>query len=168
MKRLLASACLICTALSACTGLNYQRGIGFTGIDGEPKASATRTGGTVTRAAGPIQALAARPPQRLRVGDGDPGALAATAIAHGGQTGTTAVPATLGGAPMMLSTVEVNGVLHAVLRLPEGRRGRFADDAGAAFAGAVPRLTGCLAAGPTYRRDRPMEHAGLAVPLDCR
>ena len=168
MKRFLATACLICTTLSACTGLNYQRGPGFFGIDGERRTPAAQTGGTVSRAVGPIQALAARPPQRLQVETADPGAMAMAAIAHGGQSEATAILGTLHGAPVMISTVEVNGVLHAVMRLPEGRQGRLGAAAGPAFAAAVPRLTGCLAAGPAYRRDRPAHSTGLAVPLDCR
>ncbi|TDE33824.1 hypothetical protein [Antarcticimicrobium sediminis] len=168
MKRLLASACLICTALSGCAGLNYRHGVGFTGIDGEPKVPTVQSDRTVSRAAGPIAELAARTPQRLQVASGDPAVLAETAIHNGGQTMANAIPATLGGAQMMLSTVEVNGVPHAVLRLPEGQRMRLSDGSGAGFADAVPRLTGCLAAGPAYRRDRPALEAGLAVPLNCR
>lgn len=168
MKLFLATACLICTALSACTGLNYQRGTGFSGIDGEPKTPAGQSGAAVSRAVGPIQALAARAPQRVQAKTGDPGAMAATAVAHGGQTEATAIPASLHGAPVMISTVEVNGVLHAVMRLPEGMRGKLGAGAGPAFAAAVPRLTGCLAAGPAYRRDRPASDTGVAVPLDCR
>ncbi len=168
MKRLLASACLICTALTGCTGLNYQRGIGFTGLDGEPTAAPVTRGQEVGYIQGPIAALAALPPQRLRVEGGEPGALAAAAIAHGGQGPADAVPARLRGVPVMLSTVEVNGGLYAVLRLPQGRRGHLDAGAGAAFAAAVPRLTGCLAAGPAYGGDRAALRAGLAVPMNCR
>lgn len=168
MKRLLASACLLSMTLTACTGLNYQRGLGFSGIDGEPRQPVAQSTAAVSRAPGPIQALAARPPQALRVETGDPGAIAMAAIAHGGQTDATAIPASLHGAPVMVSAVEVNDALYAVMRLPQGRRGRFAAGAGPAFAAAVPRLTGCLAAGPAYRRDRPAAAVGVAVPLDCR
>jgi len=167
MKRVFLPAALICALLSACTGHTYQRGVGFTGIDGEPTGEIARTGGTVARAMGPVEALAALTPPRLRVASGDPAAAAAAAVAHGGRTGGDAVAASLGGAPVMLSLVEVNGVLHAVLRLPEGRRGSMGAGAGPAFTSAVPRLTGCRAAGPAYRRDRPARAAGLSVPLNC-
>jgi len=168
MTRLFASACLICTALSACNGPNYQRGIGFTGIDGEPRARAASAGGTVSRASGPIQALAARPPQRLRVATGDPAQMAAAATAHGGQGAADSIPATLGNAPLRVSMVEVNGLLFAVMRLPEGQRGKLAAGAGPAFSAAVPRLTGCVAVGPAYVNTRPAKSAGVAVPVDCR
>lgn len=164
MKHTLLLACLICTALSACNGLSYPRGTGFTGIDGEPKAPAQQSD-AVSRAVGPIQALAARPPQTLRVETGAPDAMAMAAIAHGGRTDAAAIPATLHGAPVMISTVEVNGTLYAVMRLPEGRGGRFAAGAGPAFAAAAPRMTGCLATGPAYRRDRPATAAGGAARL---
>ncbi len=168
MTRLFASACLICTALSACSGLNYQRGIGFTGIDGEPRAQANQGGATVSRAVGPVEALAAQPPQRLRVATGDPAEIATTAIEYGGQGAADSIPATLGGAPVRISMVEVNGRLHAVMRLPEGRRGKLGAEAGPAFSAAVPRLTGCVVVGPTYLRERPATSAGAAVPVDCR
>lgn len=168
MKPVLAIACLICTTLSACSGLNYQRGMGFSGIDGEPKAPVAQPGGTVSRAVGPIQALAAHPPQLLQVASGDPAALAATAVANGGQGEANSIPATLRGAPVRISMVGVNDSLYAVMRLPEGMRGKLGPGAGPSFAAAVPRLTGCVAAGPAYRRDRPANAAGLAVPLDCR
>ncbi|MGD9862668.1 MAG: hypothetical protein AB7S99_05610 [Pseudodonghicola sp.] len=170
MKRLLLSACLLCTTLSACSGLRYQRGVGFSGIDGEPTALPQDggAGGTVSRAQGPIEALAMRPPLRLQVAAGDPAQLAGVAIANGGRSPADAVPVSLGGAPAMLSLVEVNGLSHAVLRLPEGMRGQLGTAAGPAFAAAVPRLTGCLAAGGAIRRDRPAQSAGLAVPLNCR
>ncbi|GAA6202340.1 hypothetical protein [Aquicoccus sp. SU-CL01552] len=168
MTRLFASACLICTVLAACNGPNYQRGIGFTGIDGEPRAEASQDSDTVSRAVGPVEALAAHPPQRLRVATGDPAEMAAIAIAHGGQGAADSIPATLGGAPVRLSMVEVNGLLHAVMRLPEGRRGKLAAGSGPAFSAAVPRLTGCVTAGPAYLRERPAASAGAAVPVDCR
>ncbi|MDX2485337.1 MAG: hypothetical protein QNK42_16950 [Pseudodonghicola sp.] len=168
MKPLLASVCLICTALSGCAGHNYRHGIGFTGIDGEPKAPSVQSDSSVSRAVGPIAELAARTPQRLQVASGVPAVLAEAAIHAGARSEPGAIPATLGGAPMMLSTVEVNGVSHAVLRFPEGQRGQLGDGSGAAFADAVPRLTGCLTAGPTYRRDVPAQEAGLAMPMDCR
>lgn len=170
MKRLLLSACLLCTVLSACSGLRYQRGVGFSGIDGEPDQPPQDSvaGAVVSRAAGPIEALAAHAPVRLQVAAADPAQLAGAAIAHGGRNPAGAVTVSLGGAPLMLSLVVVNGVSHAVLRLPEGQRGRLGEGAGPAFAAAVPRLTGCLAAGPAVRRDRPAKAAGLAVPLNCR
>lgn len=168
MTRLFASACLICTVLAACNGPNYQRGIGFTGIDGEPRAQASQGGGVVTRAVGPVEALAAHPPHRLRVATGDPAEMATAAIEYGGQGAADSIPATLGGAPVRISMVEVNGRLHAVMRLPEGRRGKLGAETGPTFSAAVPRLTGCVVAGPTYLRERPAKSAGAAVPVDCR
>ena len=168
MTRLFASACLICTLLSACSGLNYQRGTGFTGIDGEPRAQVRQGGATVSRAVGPVEALAAHPPQRLRVATGDPTEMATIAIDHGGQGTADSIPGTLGGAPVRISMVEVNGLLHAVMRLPEGRRGKLGAETGPVFSAAVPRLTGCVVAGPTYLRERPANLAGAAVPVDCR
>ncbi len=168
MTRLFASACLICTALSACSGLNYQRGTGFTGIDGEPRTQVREGGAIVSRSVGPVEALAAHPPQRLRVATGDPAEMAITAIEYGGQGAADSIPATLGGAPVRLSMVEVNGLLHAVMRLPEGRRGQLSAETGPVFSAAVPRMTGCVVVGPAYLRERPVSATGAAVPVDCR
>lgn len=171
MKHLTLPACLLFATLSACNGWGYHKGVGFTGIDGEPKTLSDRSAapsGVVGRVISTPEALAGLPPVALRTEAVSPAELAGVAIANGGRLPASAVLVGLNGAEMMLSTVQVNGLLFAVLRLPEGQRGRMATGSANAFVAAVPRLTGCLADGGAYAQggsaDRPQ---GLAVALNC-
>jgi len=152
-------------ALCACSAGSGARGVGFTGIDGEPSGPWAGAGGGVSQPLGPIEALAALPPRAVSA----PGAAtaAAEAIDNGGRSPATALPVELLGSPLMLSLVEVDGRPYAVLRLPEGRRGDLPAGAAARFVTAVPMMTGCLAAGPATLQNRPRQ-IGAAVPLDCR
>jgi len=165
MTRFALMAGSLCLALCACGAGGGARGVGFTGIDGEPSGPWTGAGGGVSQPLGPIEALAALPPRAVSV----PGAATAVGVAidSGGRSPATALPVELLGTPLMLSLVTVDGRLYAVLRLPEGQRSGLPAGVAQRFGAAVPMMTGCLAAGPVTLQDRPQQ-IGAAVPLDCR
>lgn len=170
MKTLPLAACALLVALGGCDLFSPRQGVGFTGIDGEPATlPEADTGGAVTRGWSVSQALAKTPPARVQVKGNAMSDLARAAIANGGRTDASAVAVGgAGGQTLMLSTVQVNGTLFAVLRQPEGVGRRMAQGQQAQFGGAVERLTGCLAAGSVYNVGGAARPSGLAVPLDCR
>ncbi len=170
MKKTLLPACLAVLSLSACSGLFVREGVGFTGIDGEPKTFSEAKGSAdyVARQASVPARLAALPPVRLRADSSDISALAGAAIEAGGRTPANA--AEVGGTDrtLYLSTVDVNGVLFAVLRTAEGDTTRMVSGAGDTFLTSVPRLTGCLANGPAYQKGKAGRRTtAYAVPLNC-
>lgn len=169
MKKILLPA-LALMSLSACASLWHREGVGFTGIDGEPKTITEKRGSAdyVARRLSVPAELAGKPVQRLQSEKGDIASLAGVAIGAGGRNPQTAVEVGSGTLDLYLSTVEVNGVLFAVLRTPEDGIDRLAEDAGASFAQSVPRLTGCLTGGQVFRSGQSKRSTGLAVPLDCR
>ncbi|WP_146344701.1 hypothetical protein [Falsiphaeobacter marinintestinus] len=154
--------------LAACD-FGYHRGVGFTGIDGEPSsvAQADAEQGIVSRAASSSAALASLPSIVLQADGTSVDKLAGAAISHGGRNFNDALPVKLAGQDHMLSTVQVNSVLFAVLRQPAGNPSRMGSGAGPAFLAAVPQLTGCLAASEAFASGSAENPLGLAVPLDC-
>ncbi|MFC3615451.1 hypothetical protein ACFORG_16970 [Lutimaribacter marinistellae] len=167
MRKLLLSA-LALAILPACETIFHTEGVGFTGIDGEPRTIADAPSAvSVTRGVNIPAALATRPTIRVQVDASDMSDLAAAAISAGGRTPLTAVEVGGMNRTLMLSNVQANNVLFAVLRSPEGETTEVGDGSEAAFAAAVPRLTGCLAVGQTYRAGS-ARNGGLAVPLNCR
>lgn len=169
MKKILLPA-LALVSLSACASLWHREGVGFTGIDGEPKTFTAEKGSAdyVARRLSVPAELAGKPVQRLRSEKGDIASLAGVAIAAGGRSPQTAVEVGSGTLDLFLSTVEVNNVLFAVLRTQEDGIDRLPEGADAAFAQSVPRLTGCLAGVQVYQAGSSRRTTGLAVPLDCR
>ncbi|GAB5437759.1 hypothetical protein [Falsiruegeria mediterranea] len=170
MKKILLPACLAVLSLSACADFFVREGVGFTGIDGEPKTFSEAKGSAdyVTRQSSVPARLATLPPVRLRTDSADVSALAGAALEAGGRTPANA--AEVGGTDrtLYLSTVEVNGVLFAVLRTREGDTTRMASGAGDTFLASVPRLTGCLASGPAYQNGKAGRRTtAYAVPLNC-
>ncbi|MEY8839101.1 hypothetical protein AB9K41_08745, partial [Cribrihabitans sp. XS_ASV171] len=166
MRKLFLSA-LALALLPACETIFHKEGVGFTGIDGEPRTIADAPGAVdVTRGINVPAALATRPTIRVQADATDLAGLAATAIAAGGRTPLTAVEVGGTNRTLMLSNVQANNVLFAVLRTPEGDLSRIEDGAEAAFTASVPRLTGCLVAGNAYRAGS-ARNGGLAVPLNC-
>ncbi|SDE19505.1 hypothetical protein [Ruegeria marina] len=156
-------------SLSACASWFQREGVGFTGIDGEPKSVTAEKGSAdfVARRLSLPAELAGKPTPRLQSDKGDLDSLAGVAISNGGRNPTTAVEVGAGSTDAYLSTVEVNGVLFAVLRTPEDGIDRLPEGAGAGFARSVPRLTGCLAGGQVYQAGTAKRPTGLAVPLNC-
>ncbi|MCU9838298.1 hypothetical protein OEZ49_11015 [Ruegeria sp. WL0004] len=168
MKKLLLPAAAL-LSLSACASWFHREGVGFTGIDGEPKSVTAEKGSAdyVSRRLSLPAELASKPTPRLQSDKGDMESLAKVAIANGGRNPNTAVEAGAGDIDVFLSTVEVNGVLFAVLRTAEDGIDRLPEGAGAGFAQSVPRLTGCLAGGQVYQAGTAKRASGLAVPLNC-
>ena len=169
-KRLSFPACLIALSLSACSNWGYNKGIGFTGIDGEPKSVAQASGqsGVVTRALSPLEALAALPPISVRADTASQADLAGAAIAAGGDTPQTGVWVHMHDQPLLMSMVRVNGQMFSVLKVPEGNTSRMVEGTANAFVGSAPELTGCLTQSGAYARGgseaRPK---GVAVAMNC-
>ncbi|WP_425043754.1 hypothetical protein [Primorskyibacter sp. S87] len=154
------------TLVSACDGWRYREGVGFTGIDGEPKTFEQANVQLVSRGASVSAELAGVAPIALQAKGSSQEDLAKVALANGGRRPPQAVEVGMGDRMMMLSNVSVNGTLFAVLRAPEGERVRLSENAGTAFVSAVPRLTGCLPKGNAYSQGR--RPSALAVAVDCR
>lgn len=170
MKKILLPACLSALTLSACVELFPREGVGFTGIDGEPKTFSEAKGSAdyVARGSSVPAQLAAIPPVRLQAESADVSAMAGAAIDAGGRTPSNAVEVGGSGRTLFLSTVEVNRVLFAVLRTAEGDSSRMQEGAGAEFVNSVPRLTGCLATGPAYQNGKNARRTtAYAVALNC-
>lgn len=170
MKKILLPACLSVLSLSACADFFVREGVGFTGIDGEPRTFSEAKGSAdyVARQASVPARLAAIPPVRLRTESSEMGTLAAAALDAGGRRPANA--AEVGGydRTLYLSTVEVNGVLFAVLRTGEGDGTRMERGASDTFLASIPRMTGCLANGPAYQRGKGGRRTtAYAVPLNC-
>jgi hypothetical protein len=157
--------------LSACDDFWDREGVGFTGINGEPRTITAEKGGAeyVSRRGGVPAELAGQPVIRVAAETQDLSDLAGVAIANGGRDLNTAVEVGGGDGILMLSQVEVNGILFAVLRSPVGTNGKIAGDQGAPFASSVPRLTGCLVSGDAYQAGTSKSQtSGYAVPVNCR
>ncbi|GGH29732.1 hypothetical protein SAMN05444007_105302 [Cribrihabitans marinus] len=170
MKKILLPAFAF-AALSACTGLFNREGVGFTGIDGEPRtlAEAEARAGQVSRNMTVPVALGRLPTVRVATDEADLAKLARTAISNGGRSPANAVEVGGNRRPLMLSTVAVNNVLFAVLRTPDSDLTPMEPSTGQAFVGSVPKLTGCLPAGNAYGASRSgRSSSGFAVPINCR
>lgn len=169
MKNILLSAIAV-ASLSACA-FGPARGVGFTGIDGEPRGLSADRGSAdyVGRLLSVPVAFAELPTIRVISDAPDQASQAQVAIDNGGRVSGNAVE--VGGLDrtLMLSSVDVNGTLFAVLRTPEDSLNRITPASTSNFAAAVPKLTGCLPAGNVYQKGRSGNRtAGLAIPLNCR
>ncbi|MEM7318223.1 MAG: hypothetical protein AAF408_04285 [Pseudomonadota bacterium] len=170
MKPFLLPALALVT-LSACSSWWHREGVGFTGIDGEPKTliEAQARNGNVSRHLTAPVAFAGLRPVSIQTDNSALSDLAKVAIENGGRSPANAVEVGGDRRSLMLSNVSVNGVPFAVLRTPEGDPVPIQENSGAAFAGSVPRLTGCLAAGTTFQQGRSAQRSsGYAVPINCK
>ncbi|MEX0367337.1 hypothetical protein [Ruegeria sp. HKCCD8929] len=170
MKKILLPALAFVT-LSACEDIWNREGVGFTGIDGEPRTiveSREAAGFVASRDSVPAELAGLTTPQLLTE-ETDPAKVAGVAIDNGGRVPGQAVE--IGGdrQTLMLSTVSVNNVLYAVLRTPEGAADRMDVSTGPRFAASIPRLTGCLIGGNVYQKGTSsLRTSGFAAPLNCR
>ncbi len=168
MKKILLPALAVLT-LSACEDPFNREGVGFTGIDGEPR--------TVSDVKGAVAFL---PPETnipaelaklptIQVTSDKAGAdkLAGVAIDSGGRTDANAVPLSGSDTNLYLSTVGVNGQLYGVLRT-ENNSTKVDTSIGSAFGEQTERFTGCLPAGDVFRKGSSERSSGFAVPLNCR
>ncbi|MEX0350536.1 MAG: hypothetical protein AB3N15_14020 [Paracoccaceae bacterium] len=169
MKHFLLPA-LAALSFACATEAAPRTGVGFTGIDGEPRTLSTRdTEAYFGRSVSVPVAFAELPPRQVISDAPDQSGQALVAIDNGGRVVGNAVE--VGGADrvLMLSSVAVNGSLYAVLRAPANALFEITPATTASFGAAVPRLTGCLTAGNVYQKGRSAKRTeGLAVPLNCR
>ncbi|WP_171120450.1 MULTISPECIES: hypothetical protein [unclassified Ruegeria] len=167
MKKILLSTITV-LALAACEDPYNRQGVGFTGIDGEPRTLSDVPGAVafLPRATNVPAELAVLPPIRVTSGETDPQKLARVAIDNGGRSDTNSVVLTGLSTNMFLSTVSVNGTLYGVLRT-ENNSTRVDNQIGAAFGQNAEQFTGCLAAGDVFRKGSSQRSSGFAVPLNC-
>lgn len=169
MKKILLSAIALAT-LAACANTLPKRGIGFTGIDGEPRSLSESRGSAdyVGRFMTVPVAFAELAPRRVISDAPDQAKLARVAVDNGGRVPGAAIEVGGDERTLMLSSVEVNGALYAVLRTPENSPFAIAPNVASGFGRSIPRLTGCLPAGNVYQNGSGKRATGLAVPLNCR
>ncbi len=167
MKKILLSTIAVLT-LAACEDPFNREGVGFTGIDGEPR--------TISDVPGAVAFL---PPETnvpaelaelqtvtLLADEVDPSKVAAVAIDNGGRTPDNAVQLQGSDTNLFLSTVSVNGTLFGVLRTPTNSV-KVDNSIGVGFAQEAERFTGCLPAGDVFRKGTSERSSGFAVPLNC-
>ncbi len=167
MKKILLPALAVLT-LSACEDPFNREGVGFTGIDGEPRTISEVKGAAafVPQATNIPAELAELPTVRVTSDETEMSKLAKVAIENGGRTDTSAVELSGQSTNLLLSTVQVNNSLFAVLRTAEGDT-RVENSIGSAFGAQTERFTGCLPAGEVYRKGSSSRSSGFAVPLNC-
>lgn len=167
MKKILLSTLAVLT-LAACEDPFNREGVGFTGIDGEPRTVSDVPGAVafVPPATNIPAELAELPTVSVLSDEVDPSKVASVAIDNGGRTDTSAVQLSGRDATLFLSTVNVNGTLYGVLRTPENRA-KVDNSVGATFGSQTERLTGCLPAGDVFRKGSSRRSAGFAIPLNC-
>ncbi|WP_170331739.1 hypothetical protein [Ruegeria arenilitoris] len=167
MKKILLSTIAVLT-LAACEDPFDRKGVGFTGIDGEPRTISDVPGSAafVPLATNVPAELAALPTIPVVTDQTDAEKVARVAIDNGGRSDTDAVVLTSRDTNLFLSTVSVNGTLYGVLRTPSNSS-RIDNAVGAAFGRDAEQFTGCLPAGQVYRKGSSSRSSGFAVPLNC-
>ena len=164
---------LLCTfaalTLSGCQDFWNREGVGFSGIDGEPRSISEQPGavGSVARDVNIPAELAVVPTIRVVSEQTALPEMAGVAVENGGRNPNNAVEVTGQNQNLMLSNVQVNSTLFAVLRPADGDSRRVDSNLGASFGNRIEQLTGCLPAGDVYRQGRRNRTAGFAVPLNC-
>ncbi|WP_170758583.1 hypothetical protein [Ruegeria lacuscaerulensis] len=167
MKKILLSTITV-LALAACEDPYNREGVGFTGIDGEPRTTSD-VPGTVAflpPATNVPAELALLPTTRVTTDATEAEKVARVAIDNGGRSDTTAVVLTGSDTNLFLSTVSVNGTLFGVLRTANGST-RVDNGIGANFGRNAEQFTGCLPAGEVYRKGSSDQSSGFAVALNC-
>lgn len=167
MKKIILPALAVLT-LSACEDPFNRQGVGFTGIDGEPRTISDVEGAAafVPDATNVPAELAELPTVQVTSDKTELEKLAGVAIDNGGRSDTTAVHLSGSATTLFLSTVSVNGQLFGVLRTPSNST-RVDNSVGSIFGSETERFTGCLPAGQVYRKGSSEKSSGFAVPLNC-
>lgn len=167
MKKIILPALAVLT-LSACEDPFNREGVGFTGIDGEPRTVSDVQGAAafVPEATNVPAELAELPTVQVTSDQTELEKMAGVAIDNGGRSDTTSVQLSGSATPLFLSTVAVNGRLFGVLRTPNNST-RVDNSVGAVFGSETERFTGCLSAGQVYRKGSSDRSSGFAVPLNC-
>ncbi len=167
MKKILLSTATV-LALAACEDPYNRSGVGFTGIDGEPRTIADVPGAVafLPEATNVPAELAVLPAVPVTTSETDPQKIARIAIDNGGRSDTNSVVLTGSDTNLFLSTVSVNGTLYGVLRTANNST-RIDNEIGAAFGRNAEQFTGCLPAGNVFRKGSSQRSSGFAVPLNC-
>ncbi|KUJ79451.1 hypothetical protein AVO44_09550 [Ruegeria profundi] len=167
MKKILLSTVTI-LALAACEDPYNREGIGFTGIDGEPRTLADVPGAVafLPPATNVPAELAALPTIAVTTDQVEAEKVARVAIDNGGRSDTDSVVLTGQDTNLFLSTVSVNGALYGVLRT-ESNSTRVDNRIGSGFGRNAEQFTGCLPAGEVFRKGSSSSSSGFAVLLDC-
>ncbi|NVO54476.1 hypothetical protein HW561_01570 [Rhodobacteraceae bacterium B1Z28] len=167
MKKILLSTIAVLT-LSACEDPFNRQGVGFTGIDGEPRTVSDVPGTVafVPPATNVPAELAELPTVSILSDQVDPSKVASVAIDNGGRTDANAVKLSGSDTNLFLSTVSVNGTLFGVLRTSTNSV-RVDNSIGASFGSETEQFTGCLPAGDVFRKGTSERSSGFAVPLNC-
>ncbi len=168
MKKIILTA-LAATTLSACEDIYNREGVGFTGIDGEPRTVSDVEGAAafLPPSTNVPAELAELPTVRVTSDKAELEKLAGVAIDNGGRSDTSAVQLSGSANTLFLSTVSVNGQLFGVLRTPNNST-KVPTSVGTVFGSETERFTGCLPAGDVYRKGSSANSSGFAVPLNCR
>lgn len=167
MKKLILPALAVLT-LAACEDPFDREGVGFTGIDGEPRTISGSKGAAafVPDATNVPAELAELPTIQIVSDKVEADKLAGVAIDNAGRTPGNAVQLTGSSTSMYLSTVDVNGTLYGVLRT-ENNSTRVDNSIGEIFGSETERFTGCLPAGDVFGKGSSSRSSGFAVPLNC-
>ncbi len=167
MKKILLPTIAV-LALAACEDPYNRSGVGFTGIDGEPRSISDVPGavGVLPPATNVPAELAVLPAIQVTTDATDPEKIARVAIDNGGRSDTNAVVLTGSDTNMFLSTVAVNGTLFGVLQT-ENSSTKVDNSVGARFGQNAEQFTGCLPAGDVYRKGSSQRSSGFAVALNC-
>ena len=165
MKKILFSTMTV-LALAACEDPLDRKGVGFTGINGEPRSisDVPGTAAFLPPATNVPAELALLPTINVTTDQTESEKVARVAIDNAGQNDETAVPLTASGANLYLSTVNVNGTLYGVLRTSSGR---VSNTYGSGFGQNIEQFTGCLPAGDVFAKGSSDRSSGFAVPLNC-
>lgn len=166
MKKIILSTAAVLT-LAACEDPFNREGVGFTGIDGEPRTISEVPGAVAFAppATNVPAELADIPPVNLVTDAVEPEQLAKIAIKNGGRSGENAVQLVGSDTNLFLSTVNVNGTLYAVLRTPRSST-RVDQSVGRDFGDQIEQFTGCLPAGAVFSQGR-RRSPGFAMPVNC-
>lgn len=167
MKKILLSTITV-LALAACEDPYNRSGVGFTGIDGEPRTVSDVPGAVafVPQTTNIPAELAVLPAVNVATEETEPQKVARVAIDNGGQTDTNAVVLSGSDVNLYLSTVKVNGTLFGVLRTANNST-RVDNNIGAAFGQNAEQFTGCLPAGEVFRKGTSSRSSGFSVALNC-
>ncbi|WP_424831181.1 hypothetical protein [Ruegeria sp.] len=167
MKKIILPALAVLT-LSACEDPLNREGVGFTGIDGEPRTISEVKGAAafLPDATNVPAELAELPTVQVTSDKVEADKLAGVAIDNAGRTSANAVQLSGADTDMYLSTVSVNGTLYGVLRTVNNST-RVDNSVGEIFGSETERFTGCLPAGNVYGKGSSSRSSGFAIPLNC-
>lgn len=153
--------------LGACGPLGYYQGIGFSGLSDEPAsvAEADARNGVVTRTRNTSEQLLAAPTPSVQARASDPGSLSQAAIGAVGSSPDSTVPLHPAQNAARLGLATVNGMLHAVVLPPAGRKLNVTDPV--RLRAQVAQVSGCVPVGSMRFDGKPSRADAATTVLDC-